>query len=167
MSAHRIGIIRASLEFVPNAVVAFDRKLEVSLDCHVCQRRDRTVIFRPGETHGICTPTKHAFPGRILNVESRVEGNAHIAIFLFEYEHEPFRDTKYPDERRYATMELGAPSWARVSFDVTCPACGERSQHSTQNNIVRPWRRMCKCGRPLYAETAEMPQLSWRPAEPT
>ncbi len=154
MSAARIGIVRASLEFVSNAVVAFDRKLEVSLDCHVCQRRCRTVIFRPAETHGVCNTTKHAkhaFPGRILDVESRVEGNAHVAVFLFEYEHEPFRDAKYPDERRYETMELGAPTWARVSFDVTCPACGERSQHSTLNNIVRPWRCVCNCGRVLYS----------------
>jgi len=82
MSALRIGIVRASLEFDPNAVVAFDRKLEVSLDCHVCRRRCRTVIFRPGEAHGVCTPTKHAFSGRILNVDSRVEGNAHIAVYL-------------------------------------------------------------------------------------
>lgn len=167
MSAPRIGIVRASLDFVPDAVVAFDRKLEVSLDCHVCQRRCRTVIFRSGETHGICTPTKHDFPGRILNVESRVEGSAQVAVFVFEYEHEPFRDAKYPDERRYGTMGLGAPTWARVSFDVTCPACRKRSQHSTQNNIVRPWQCLCKCGCPLYSETVEMPQLSWRPAEPT
>ena len=167
MSAHRIGIVRASLEFVADAQVAFDETLEVSLDCHVCRRRCRTVIFRPGASDGICTPTRHAFPGRILNVESRAEGNAHIAIFLFRYEHEPFRDAKYPDEQRYGTKELGAPTWARVSFSVTCPGCGTRSEHSTQTNLVRPWRCICNCGRPLYAETAEMPQLSWRPAEPT
>jgi len=102
----------------------------------------------------------------MLNVEFRKEGDAHVAVYLFQYEYTPFRDTKYPDERRYQTMERGAPTWARVSFEVTCPRCGKCSQESTQNNNVRPRRCLCMCGNLLFNETVEMPQLSWRPADP-
>lgn len=155
-----------ALEFVPGAHVSFDQGLEVSLDCYACQRRCRTIIFKPDKSAGICTPTSHEFPGRLLNFESRSEGNVQVAVLLFEYEHEAFRDAKYPDEVRYRSTDAGSPTWARVSFAVTCPACGQRTQQSTQNNICRPWRCVCRtCRQPLYFETEEMPQLSWRPAD--
>jgi len=166
MPDRRIGTARASLEFAPGARVTFEQKLEVSLDCYVCRRRDRTVVFRADEAAGICTPTRHPFPGRMLSFESGTQGNTHVASISFEYDYERFGDAKYPDEQRYIAFEPGAPSWARVSFEVTCPACERRSGHSTQNNIVRPWRCACSCGHFLYSETTEMPQLSWHPAAP-
>jgi hypothetical protein len=163
MSPRRTGTIYAELEFASRAVVDFSPDLEVSLDCHVCRRCHRTVIFRSGALHGVCTPTRHDFPGRLLSSEASERADWRSSRYLIDYEYVPFRDAKYPE----SAPSEGAPTWARVSFKVKCPACGVVSPHSTQNNIVRPWRCTCKCGGHLYNESLPMPTLSWQPGEVT
>jgi hypothetical protein len=161
MSANRVGIIQAELDFALDAGVVFDPSVEVQLDCYMCHRRCRTVVFRVGASQTICMPSKHDFPGRLVNHKFHQHGSWHIAEYKLEYEYQMFRDVKYPDEKRYGSKEPGAPTWARVSFNIVCPNCGQKSRHSTQNNISRPWQCVCKCGFLLYSETTEMPQLSW------
>jgi hypothetical protein len=158
MKRQGIAIIRIDAE--ERVAVTFRQQIEVSLDCFICRRRHRTVVMKAIGEAGICTPTKHAFPGSLLQVsavgpESR---------FTFSYDYEPFTDQKYPDERRYAHWEKGAPSWVRVSFDAKCPSCGLATERSTQTNLVRPWDCFCKCGRRLYSDRY-VPQLLWQPLQ--
>ena len=62
----RVAEIAVRLEFARNASVSFGDPLELSLDCSVCRRCRQTVGFREGRAEGVCTPTGHPFPGRIV-----------------------------------------------------------------------------------------------------
>ena len=155
------GIIRIRLDFEAQVRVNYRQQLEVALDCFVCRRRQRTVTLTGIGLPGNCNPTLHKFPGYLTDVSVREPE----ASFTFRYDYDPFTDLKYPDERRYAPWEKGAPSFARVRFDVTCPACGLVTQRGTQTNLVRPWTCVCSCGRRLYADR-QAPELSWRQLPP-
>jgi hypothetical protein len=147
--------VSARFAFAQGATVTFSDTLEVSLDCCVCHRCWRTVIFQLGGIDGKCTPTSHSFPGKLVAKDVGREGLEAFVAYLIEYQFEPFEDVKYPDR-----IPAELPTWGRVGFEVICPRCGEVSWQSTQNNIVRPWTQKCKCGLPLFTETVEMPGLS-------
>jgi len=65
----RVAEVAVRLEFARGASVSFGDPLELSLDCSVCRRCRRTVVFREGRSEGVCTPTGHLFPGRIVGKE--------------------------------------------------------------------------------------------------
>jgi uncharacterized protein (TIGR02996 family) len=157
VSGLTVAVVRASFRFAAGSRVSFADSLEVSLDCCVCRRCWRTVVFRPGPDEGTCTPTRHAFPGYWLGKEEAGEGAVASACYRVAYRYAPFVDAKYPQQRR----PQGVPTWARVSFTVTCPFCGESGSHSAQNNTVRPWTCRCRCNAVLYHEEDEMPVLFW------
>ena len=148
----RSAEISARFAFADGTAVTFSDSLEVSLDCCICHRCRRTVIFKVGGVEGKCTPTGHPFPGKIVAMEA----SANSVVYRLEYWFEPFEDAKYPDRRKAQDR----PTWSRIGFDVVCPKCGQGSRQSSQNNIVRPWTCLCKCGQVLFTESDEMPLLS-------
>lgn len=142
--------LRASVLAHPDVAIALSHRLEVSLDCHVC-RRGRRTVFMTEDAPAICTPTHHAHSARVLGKELRRSGERAEMIYRFSYEYEPFFDAKY---RRDAENSLG---WSRVSFDLTCPGCGEVRKDSVQQNIVRPWTCVCRCGQVLFVTDEDTP----------
>lgn len=144
--------ISASLEFAEGAKVTFSDTVEVSLDCCVCRRCMRTVVFEVGRAEGTCTPTGHAFPGRIVGKQT----SGPSVAYRLEYQYEPFEDENYPGIRSPQPY----PGWARVSFTVTCPRCGASEDLSVQNNSGLPWTARCGCGQSLYTLRKEQPRLS-------
>lgn len=151
----RLGFAEVRLNCLAGIVSAVDERLEVSLDCPVCQRRMRTVLFESASP-GRCTPTGHEFPGALVRISSLPCG----ARYEFQYRYEPFTDLKYPDELRYGSFEKGAPTWIRVHFVVRCSKCQRTSRESIQTNLTRPWRSECRCRAPLF-EDVEDPCLGW------
>lgn len=150
----------------PGVGVIFGDELEVSLDCSHCVRTDRTVIFTLGATTAECCPgsaqrtdeVHPPFPGRIVTRVVRRGNGSATATYRLEYDVTRFDDAKYgPDQRPWS----GYPTWARVSFVVTCPNCGSVEKASTQSNIVRPFSRSCDCGYVFFVERREMPVLRW------
>src|SRR5262249_47031326 len=115
-----------------------------------------TVVFREGQPEGKCTPTGHAFPGRIGSKQVNHDGSVVSVLYRVQYRYEPFTDAKYPDHRK----PTGEPTWGRVAFEVSCPSCGQATKTSRQTNIVRPWVCRCKCGCVLYTERDKQPALS-------
>lgn len=144
--------ISTHLALATGATVTFSDSVEVSLDCCVCRRCIRTVVFELGRAEGLCTPTGHPFPGRIADMQA----GPRSITYRIEYQYEPFEDAKYPGIRRPQPH----PRWARVSFAVTCPRCGASSPLSAQNNEGRPWTARCSCREALYTTRKEMPQLA-------
>jgi hypothetical protein len=139
--------------------MAIGSPFEVSLDCDVCQRRRRTVFFSAIGSPGLCSPTWHEFPGRLLELDFAKQ-SAH-AVFLYRYE--PFIDAKHPNEKRYRGLERGSPSWVRFNLTVSCKSCGASLETSTQTNLVRPYTSVCDCGAVLYDDLFA-PVLSWERA---
>jgi hypothetical protein len=158
---NREGFAEIAVRLGEGVEISFSDTLEVSLDCEACRRRCRTVVFaRPGVA-GRCTPTGHAFEGRLL----RVIALASKARYEFEYRFSTFVDAQYPDEQRYGGIEKGAPTWVRASFEVVCGSCGRSAKGGVQTNIVRPWVCLCACGKLLYEDVAA-PSMGWSPAVP-
>ena len=156
----RVAKVTVRIAFATGAAVTFSDRLEVSLDCCICRRCRRTVIFFEGEAEGRCTPTGHTF-GRLTGKEVTQNGSVASVVYRVVYWYEPFLDAKYPDKRQPS----GRPQWARVRFEIVCPKCVSVKKDSTQNNIVRPYVCSCQqCGCVLYTEQDEQPVLSWADA---
>ena len=144
--------ISARFEFAAGVTATFNDDVEVSLDCCICHRCHRTVKFHVEGVEGTCTPTRHAFPGKLLGKTS----GPSFVLYRLEYWYEPFTDAKRSDH----DTPTGYPRWARVGFELVCPNCGRYQACSTQTNLVRPWVYKCGCGHTLYTETDEMPTVS-------
>ena len=139
--------------------VEFDEILEVSLDCFECHRALRTVVIDPKiSATALCTPTCHSYPAHLESVEARVKKKLLRkevqGVFRLSYEYREVRDRKYPHR-----VSSRLPSWARVRFKAKCPRCGTVTQCSAQNNIVRPWTCLCRCGNELYTERKPIPEF--------
>ena len=141
--------------------IEFKRKVLVSLDCFGCKRSGRTVVLFEDQNKSFCTPTKHEFPGHISKIDVSDRKNAGLlsqksivtTTYFIEYDFENFTDKKYPKRAITPT-----PTWGRATFNLSCK-CGVQSEHETQNNIVRPWKAVCECGKDLYYEIEETPIL--------
>jgi len=152
----RVAEVGVRIAFTNGAPITFLDTLEISLDCCICRRCRRTVIFFEGETEGKCTPTGHTF-ARLTGKEVAQNGPVASVVYRVVYRYEQFVDAKYPGRRKPSDL----PRWARVRFDIVCPMCGFVKRDSTQNNIVRPYICSCQqCGCVLYTEQHEQPVLS-------
>jgi hypothetical protein len=65
----RVAEVAVRLEFARGASVSFGDPLELSLDCSVCRRCRRTVVFREGRAEGVCIPTGH--PSPVVDADQR------------------------------------------------------------------------------------------------
>jgi hypothetical protein len=138
--------------------LTFVSVLEVLLDCSTCRRTGRVVVFEEPFKLGRCDPAGHDFAGKIGPCQVTSTGlwtKTYACVIPLSYEYEPFEDTQDPDR-----VASEFPLWARVSFGVTCAACGRTDLQSTQNNIPRPCSRACACGSVLYTETEMLPTFT-------
>lgn len=139
--------------------IKFNKKILVTLNCFECKRSSRSVLLSPNQFDSYCTPTKHQFNGSVIKFKvgdrKKVRFLSSKSIvnvsYVIEYEFNEFVDAKYPNREL-----IPLPNWGRCSFTISCK-CGVSSEYSIQNNIVRPWNEICKCGRILYYETVEAP----------
>ncbi len=138
-------------EFVTD--VTFSDTVMVSLDCCECCRCYRSVILDKSGYFSHCTPTKHKFDGKILELKSTEDKTVTIGCYLIEYEFSSFTDAKYPDR-----IPSPGSRWARVKYTLRCK-CGANVTHETQNNQVRPLNILCECGALLVVEVEEIPKI--------
>jgi len=123
----RAATVEARYWFAEGADVTFGDRVLLSLDCCVCCHCWRTIIFGNDEAEGKCTPTSHPFPGRIVAKEVRQTGPTASVLYRLEYRYEPFVDAKYP-----LRQPTGEPTWARVTFDLTCPPATRASSTASR-----------------------------------
>lgn len=145
--------IEAAFAFAPGVHTDFSDRLEVSLDCPVCIRTMRTVVFTQEPPAAFCTPTRHAFPGLLDAKTVSTEQDRTIVRYRIHY-----KTAEFVDETDHLPS-VRHPAWARISFELTCPRCGALVPESVQNNLRRPLKRPCKCGLLLYEEIEEMPHF--------
>ena len=151
----RIAEIAVRIELAPGATLKVCDPLEVALDCAICRRCYRTVVFYEGQLQGFCTPTGHAFPGRITGTHLAPSSPRASVAYQLLYHYEPFTDAKYPERR-----PSGHPTWARVNFQVVCPSCRRVTDATISSNDARPLEWRCACGDVLFIDREAQPVLS-------
>jgi hypothetical protein len=142
--------IGAAFDFPPQVSVDFADRIEISLDCLICLRTRRTILFRGIDGDASCIKRGHPFPGKLLEKSIRKEDGLTKVVYRVGYATSEFMDAKRSEP------SVRHPTWARISFDILCP-CGSQKKHSTQNNICRPYINRCACKRQLFSEISEQP----------
>lgn len=146
--------------------VTYDDSIELSIDCTVCKRLNRTVSI--GRYDAICIKNKHPFNAKVLDTLVVREKNRSVSkllsikdnrelvtcTYLLQYDYIYVADYKYNDFKSSAF-----PNWARIGFEITCTKCSTVNVCSTQTNIVRPFSKTCKCDQTLYTENEVLPLI--------
>lgn len=142
--------LSCSLNLNPADLDGIEDTLEITIPCSNCQRINRTIIFEGAGTNGICTPSEKCsgFPGKLIERKIITGINSVQIKHRIEFEYDRFIDKKYGVESSLdSTIK-----WARIYFTIKCSSCGTKAKQSTQENIVRPSKYTCQCGRELYDE---------------
>ena len=152
MESERVRLtaeIVAEIKPQKGAVVAFDSYVELSADCYICQKTNRTLILAYGEDHARCIKENHLLPAKITEIEAK----ENKVKYFIELDYHEFK------EKKYGITSTNIIKWARVHFNIICPNCNDKIESSTQNNRVRPRNFYCQCGQLLYIENDEMPVI--------
>jgi bacterioferritin-associated ferredoxin len=145
--------IVAPLYITQGVMVELSELVEVSLDCAQCQRTARTIVFNEASNSAVCTPTGHAFPGRVTARMVTSSADVTTVLYRISYETADFSD------RKHGEPAVAHPTWARIHFTLTCPVCGAISKNSVQNNLHRPHMHVCNCGQVLFPDDTEIPHF--------
>jgi len=158
--------IKAIFKFRQGSIVMPAPSIEVSLDCFMCKKCNRTVVLKKDKNNSFCTTTfytRHPFNGCIKKIrvnEIKVKKFFSIKILTeiiydITYEYREFIDkrNKYADNNSNPL-----PNWARIYFNITCPKCHYEQRKFTQNNLHIPFTAVCdKCSCKLYKQTDKLP----------
>ena len=139
--------ISVEIEPQKGAAVEFDSYVELSADCFVCRKTNRTFILKYGEDHAKCIKGNHLLPAKIIEIETMKDK----VKYFVELDYSEF------EEKKYNITSANVIKWSRVHFNITCPNCNDKVESSTQNNRIRPRKFYCQCGQLLYIENDEMP----------
>lgn len=134
-------------------------ELAITLPCINCLRDHRTVIFKGIGEKGVCTPKVKCsgFIGQILDRNVIRDFNFIKIKYTLRFDYEAFLDKKYG-----VKTDLHTAKWARIYFTIECMNCEELHTLSSQENLGRPWKAKCQCGKVIYEETENPFQYSFR-----
>lgn len=137
-------------------------KLELSIDCFICERTGRTTILELGAERAICSGDsrtgQHYTAARISAFDCGV-GKDQISLrAVVDHWWAPFHDAKR-DVAATALTRAGGPPWVRLHLGYRCPEREESGTFSDQTNLVRPSPASCQhCSAPI-AERRDVPQV--------
>lgn len=162
--------VEVKLDLEPKASAIFTGPLELSIDCPICVKRRRTVVFKDGgaKCTGSSDGGKHTFPGQILEWNGIYDrprsGSANGIVYTVGYWYNTFTCAKMG--------KLSEPgfTWGRLSFLLQCRKCREKpemfvtkigtKQMSIQTNLGRPYEvKCCDCGELLMTDKDVYPKF--------
>jgi hypothetical protein len=127
-------------------------KLDLSLDCFICERTGRTTHFECGEERAACTGNDgagHPAAARIAGFDVTSGQDRLTARSVVDYWWAPFHDTR----RDRPASALTSGPWVRLHLGYDCPLSREPGSFSTQSNMVRPVGVVCThCAAPLATD---------------
>ncbi|MGW4499219.1 hypothetical protein ACWENR_11485 [Micromonospora sp. NPDC004336] len=134
-------------------------RLELSLDCFVCQRTGRTLLLEVGADRAVCTGDdnfgQHYCAARIAAFDHSSQADQTSLRVVVDYWWAPFHDAK----RDEPAAALTRAPWVRHHLGYCCPQTGKSGEFTTQTNIVRPASKSCQhCSAPLTV-SRDAPQL--------
>lgn len=139
--------------------VHWQERLELSLDCFVCQRTGRTTFFRYGQEQALCSADEkypeHPTAARIAAFDVTDERERTTLRAVVDYWWAPFHDEK----RDRTATALSCPPWVRLYLGYYCPRARQDGAFGIQTNVSRPLHEICShCDRPL-AISKEAPAI--------
>ncbi|MFG2662561.1 hypothetical protein [Streptomyces sp. NPDC048425] len=128
----------------------WQKKLELSLDCFICQRTGRTTSFQYGQEYALCSADsehpEHPTAARIAAFDITDEQERTALQDTVDYWWAPFHDAK----RNQAAAALSLTPWVRLYLGYYCPQARQSGTFSIQTNMIRPVRDSCgHCDQPL------------------
>ncbi|MEU0187473.1 hypothetical protein ABZ312_40970 [Streptomyces sp. NPDC006207] len=128
----------------------WQKKLELSLDCFICERTGRTTLFQHGEEQATCSSDRerpqHPIAARIASFDVTAERERLALRSIVDYWWAPFHDIK----RAQPASALTDAPWVRLYGGYYCPQSQLPGSFSVQTNMVRPVRQTCDhCAQPL------------------
>lgn len=152
---NHVATFTCTLTVESGVTVEYLDELEASMDCLVCKRRHRTVIFHRGERWPKCTGRQNCngFCGELETITQSSTGREFTGTYVIRFAYLRFTDLKHNNKSK------GDVRWGRVHLRVNCPSCGVSKDSSIQTNSVRPFTYHCECGYALFTETVEMPVI--------
>ena len=136
----------------------WQRKVELSLDCFVCERTDRTTQLEWGAERAVCSGDSERGPhfaaARIsaFDYTSRAEQLSLRA--RVDYWWAPFRDAK----RDRPALPITRSPWTRLHIGYYCGEHSESGQGCLQTNHERPANLLQACDA-MVAVSAEAPTI--------
>ncbi|MEU0913358.1 hypothetical protein [Streptomyces althioticus] len=131
----------------------WQKKLDLSVDCFICERTGRTTHLRQGEERMVCSGdarAEHPGAGRVAAFDVTSERERTSLRVVVDYWWAPFRDV----ERDAPGAALTHAPWVRLYLGYRCPEARETGAFSVQSNMVRPVSETCaQCAHPLATST--------------
>lgn len=138
-------------------------RLELSVDCFVCQRTGRTTLFEVGAEQAVCSGTRstgtHHAAGRISAFDRTDERDRISLRAVVDYWWAPFHDAK----RDVAATPLTRRAWVRHHLGYSCPEHRMSGEFSDQTNMVRPSPVSCEHCSTVIAERRQAPWVRLLP----
>jgi hypothetical protein len=139
--------------------VHWERSIELSVDCFVCERQGRTMRLEWGAERAVCTADeqhgRHYAAARIAAFDSTIQDQQLSLRAVVDYWWAPFHDAK----RDVRALPLTESPWVRLKFGYFCAHANGSENGSTQSNLVRPARTRCRhCGEVAVTST-EAPMM--------
>jgi hypothetical protein len=122
----------------------WERTLELSIDCFVCERVGRTTYLEWGAERAICSSDeehgRHFTAARIGAFDVTHAAGRVMAKAIVDFWWAPFHDSK----RNARALPLTEVPWVRLKFGYRCPNKETSGTGSTQTNLVRPCVVTCE-----------------------
>jgi hypothetical protein len=137
----------------------WQRKIELTLDCFVCERTDRTTSLEWGAERAVCSSDtehgSHFTAARIAAFDYTSEAEQLILHTRVDYWWAPFQDAK----RNRPALPIGSAPWVRLHMGYYCPEHRQGGECSTQTNLVRPVTTRCRYCEAAVAVSMESPVI--------
>ena len=132
-------------------------RLELSLDCFICQRTGRTTVFTLGSERALCSgdTETHDTAARIAAFDHTAEKDRTILRAVVDYWWAPFVDSKRDREG----AALPRTPWVRLALAYTCPDQNRPGDFAVQSNLVRPDSVMCTHCSEAICTSEEAPRI--------
>jgi hypothetical protein len=137
----------------------WERRIELSLDCFVCERTGRTTHLTWGAERAVCSADKehgpHFTAARIAAFDVTISDDGVALSAAVDFWWAPFSDTKR-DTKAVAPTEV---PWVRLHYSQSCPHRNSPGEGTIQTNLVRPCRLRCQACEQEFAVSAEAPSI--------
>ncbi|MFF0013164.1 hypothetical protein [Streptomyces sp. NPDC005374] len=151
-----INAVLSDVEKVHRDRLFWKPRIELSLDCFICERVGRTNVLELGAERGLCVSGRneqHPSAARISAFDVTSQDDRLMLRTVVDFWWAPFKDAKRGGEATPLS------SWVRLYHGCYCVEPKASSEGSVQTNVRRP--RVVHCGacKTQIAVDAEVPSI--------